>query len=88
MESMQQLLHELAQLRAGQAEENIRLARIERALSGDGTEDMPGMILRLDRLEQDRKRQEFWTKTALGAAIVGIFSFIGNAAIWIAKTVK
>ena len=62
----------LQELRLTQLEQNKVLARIERALWGDDSDDNPGHIKRLDRLEQRDKTRARLTWAAV-TATMGLF---------------
>jgi len=52
-----------------------KLDTIYRQLTG-GSEPERGLFFRLKQLEEDKKRQEWWVKTGVGAAFVAICTTI------------
>ena len=45
-------------------------------ITGNG-EPSKGLLVRTDRLEQDARRKEAWTKAAIGSSVAAVFAFIG-----------
>ena len=45
-----------------------KLEKVDKLLTGNG-EPSTGLLVRVDRLEQNGMRHSWWTRTALGAAI-------------------
>lgn len=58
----------IAKLLTVQEAQDVKLDRILKLLDGNGT---PGMLIRMDRLEQAENRRK-WGVRALAGAIVGI----------------
>jgi len=56
---------------------NRKLDRLDEAIRGNGK---PGILIRLDRLEQDAKRQSKLIWLIVGAMVTGVSSAI---AVWI-----
>jgi hypothetical protein len=53
--------------------EDVRL--ILKLLNGNG-DPSKGLIVRVDRLEQDHQRQRWLSKSAIGACITGIIAMV------------
>lgn len=49
---------------------------LNKIISGNG-DPTTGLILKLDRLDQESKRRSSWTKAAIGASVTAIFGFVG-----------
>lgn len=65
--TMDALAEKLDQLMDGQKVNAAKLANIDTALRGDVTGETAGVLVRLDRLEQDKNKDTTARKTALGA---------------------
>ena len=53
-----------------------QLDTIAKLLNGDITSPEKGVIVRLDRLEQDGARREWWMKASVGASISALITMI------------
>lgn len=60
--------YHLALLRQDIAKLSDDVRGVTHLLTGNGTPEK-GVIVRLDRIEQDNNRREAWAKTAVGGAI-------------------
>ncbi len=49
---------------------------LNKLLTGNGDPEK-GLLIRVDRLEQEHKRKEVWIKAAIGASVTAIFGFLG-----------
>lgn len=55
-----------------------RLARIEAFLVGDPGSDRPGLIGRVDRLEQAEERRKWAVRAAVGSAITAVMGAVSS----------
>jgi len=53
-----------------------KVNRIESRLEGDGSDGNPGIIVRLDRVEQTHRIAKWLTATTVGAAITSIVAAV------------
>lgn len=68
--------YDLALLRQDIAKLSDDVRGVTHLLTGNGTPEK-GVIVRLDRIEQDNQRRENWTKTAIGGAIAAGVAAVG-----------
>lgn len=72
MTHRENIVHAAEQIDAIQAD----VAEIKTALLGDLRGGKPGVIGRVDRLEQSEKRRVFLTQSAVGAAITAVVASV------------
>lgn len=53
-----------------------RIESIHNTLHGDGSESKPGLVVRVDRVEQTHKLAKWLTATTVGAAITSIVAAV------------
>lgn len=58
-----------------------KVDEIHRILTG-ASEPSRGVVVRLDRLEQSESRRNFWTTTAVGAALTAIIGTLSQSFHW------
>lgn len=61
-----------------------KVDEIHRILTG-ASEPSRGVVVRLDRLEQSESRRNFWTTTAVGAALTAIVGTLSQSIHWGSK---
>jgi hypothetical protein len=72
----QHVLEQLVQLNLKYEALREDYHQLNQIITGNGSPGT-GMVVRLDRLEQESERRSLWVKAAIGASVTAIFSCVG-----------
>lgn len=72
----QHVLEQLVELNSKYESMREDYHQLNKIITGNGNPES-GMIVRLDRLEQESKRRANWTKAAIGASVTAFVSAAG-----------